>query len=85
VIRDPAPSVPCAHDICTTPAITRQHLPSGWANLCRKHYEQHHQAHANDFCSEHRLTTAEDKQAWIAARIGKVGKGIERIPGSDDE
>jgi len=83
--REVAPSVPCAHDVCTDPAIIRQKLASGWANLCRHHHDFHHLRQAQAFCKAKGLETVAQKQAWIKERAGSLGKMIVREPGSDDE
>jgi hypothetical protein len=41
--------VDCAHQECRLPAMCKIHTKTGWASLCKKHYDQHFadEAHAN--------------------------------------
>jgi hypothetical protein len=52
--------VPCAHEGCPTEALIRIQTPTGWANLCRVHYEQHWSTQALAWCVKMHLT---DRQA----------------------
>lgn len=59
------PSVPCAHDGCPDPAILSRRLPTGWANLCKKHDLFHAQQEADEYCREHGFDTREKKIAHV--------------------
>lgn len=86
--KEVAVPVPCVHESCASDAILSQRLPTGWANLCRHHYEFHHQRQADAFCAERGLVTVEQKQAWIKEKLGDIAKRITgpgRNPGEDDE
>lgn len=41
--------VDCAHQECRLPAMCKIQTKTGWASLCKKHYDQHFadEAHAN--------------------------------------
>ena len=44
-----SPVVDCAHANCSAPAICRIKTKTGWANVCKNHYDRHYadEAHAN--------------------------------------
>lgn len=63
------PVVSCAHDGCPNPGIIAKRLPTGWANLCKKHDLFHAQQEANGFCRSLGLETYEQKRDWILAKL----------------
>jgi hypothetical protein len=79
--------VPCAHQGCTTDATLKLHLPTGWANVCRPHAEQHWQREADQFNRVNGLDTREKQLAFIAGKLASLKlKGLPmREPGQDDE
>lgn len=80
-------AVACAHTNCPHAAIVRLQLKTGWASLCRGHYEFHVQQEANEFCARSGLVTREQKYAFCKAKMPslKARFGKFREPGQDDE
>ena len=77
-------TVPCAHDGCGDPAILSKKLPTGIANLCRKHYEFHTQQEANEFCKANGLGTREQKRDWIKSHMPNFSMNAKsREPGEE--
>jgi hypothetical protein len=66
--------IQCAHDLCAHSAILRLKLPTGWANLCRHHYDFHAQREADKFCAENGLITLEQKRAFCLQKMLMFGK-----------
>lgn len=66
--------IPCAHDICTRPAIVRQKLATGWANLCLFHYKYHADEVGRAFAEKMGFKTGEDSRHWALERLGSIGK-----------
>lgn len=81
--------IPCAHDGCAHDSILSLKLRTGWANLCRGHYEHHIQLAADKFNREHGLDTREKQRAFIMEKLGAMrARGLPvtvRVPGEDDE
>ena len=77
----------CAYAGCDTTPIVRQKLSTGWANLCRKHYDAQAQERADAYCLENGLDTTEKKIAFCKEKLGVfLQKAIyRREPGQDDE
>lgn len=47
--------VQCSHDGCPHNAQIRQRTKTGWANLCDRHYLEHHHKVAQAWSTEHGL------------------------------
>jgi len=79
--------IPCAHDGCEYESMLSLRLRTGWANLCRAHYEHHIQLGADKFNRELSLDTREKRRAFIMEKLGAMGaRGLAlRVPGQDDE
>ena len=63
--RPATSDVPCAHENCPCDAILRLKLSTGWANLCREHYERHVRAEAKAWCVLMRLTDREAQRDYV--------------------
>ena len=80
-------SVDCAHAGCPHEAILSMYLKTGWANLCRAHYEHHVQLAADEFNRVIGLDTRVKKVAFVREKLAAIRqKGLPlRVPGQDDE
>lgn len=52
--------VPCSHVDCPDCAIVRLHTPTGWANVCLKHYDAHWLDYAKRWNANPDKVNAED-------------------------
>ena len=80
----PKPLVDCAHEGCRTPAILRERLPTGWANLCEFHWLQNATKRADENCKARGLHTLAQRKAFCRQILGSR-MPPEREPGSDDD
>lgn len=55
--------VPCAHDGCRESALCRIKMPTGWANLCMPHYEQHFARIGDAAMTAHGIDKHQDETA----------------------
>lgn len=53
--------VPCAHEGCRESARCRIKVPTGWANLCLPHYEQHFARIGDAAMTEYGLDKLQDE------------------------
>jgi len=56
------------------PAIVRMAAPTGWANLCRMHYDFEAERDAELFCDAQNLKTVFEKRAWVREKMGVFWK-----------
>jgi hypothetical protein len=79
--------VQCAHGGCPTDATIRLKLRTGWADLCRHHYEFHIQQEADEFNRAHEFTTREEQREFFKEKLAGFGRQaiVSREPGQDDE
>lgn len=84
---EPRPFVQCAHMACNTSATVYLKMPTGWANLCIPHYEQHFTDKAHATCEKLGLQTVSQKRAWVKDAIAKLSRkwtpDYQREPGED--
>lgn len=80
----PKPIVDCAFEGCRTPAILREHLPTGWANLCEYHWQRDAIKRADQNCNARGLKTLAQRKAFCRQLLGTLIPP-EREPGCDDE
>lgn len=73
-VTDTAHKTPCAHTDCTEPAILSRRLPTGWANLCKRHDLLHTQLEANEFFEREGLYTPAEKNAYRKEKMAQFGK-----------
>ncbi len=73
-VEAPAKVYQCAHDLCNGNAIYRIKLPTGWGNVCRKHYDFHAQQEANKFCADSGLDAFEKKRSYCLQKMLMFGK-----------
>ena len=81
----------CAHESCQHRAVVKIQTPTGWANLCMFHYDEHYRIGALDYCDALGLHTIEQRREWVRGEVKKlVAKWTpdynrQREPGDDDE
>lgn len=68
----PRVPVQCAYDGCTTDATIRVMTVTGWANLCRSHYDAHHGRMARSWCAERGLGTVSQMRAYIRETLAQI-------------
>jgi hypothetical protein len=68
-IREERPKIDCAHTQCPYPGDVDLKLKTGWAHLCKSHYEFHIQQQADDFCKANDLTTRAAQLAFIREKL----------------
>ena len=75
--------VKCAYDICFRTAKLKVMTPTGWANFCMEHYENHFKKQARETCENLGLVTLAQKKKYVKEKLA----GIFRIrePGEDEE
>ena len=74
----------CAHMGCNTSADVRLKTPTGWADFCRRHYDDFIQDRADAHCAKLGLHTVEQKKAWLRDNKLTIKKvPITREPGED--
>lgn len=85
-----APSVPCAHQECGIAAMCKIKTPTGWANLCWRHYDAHYAAQARANCAARGLHTTEQLRAEFKATAARLTQKLtnreflmQREPGED--
>lgn len=64
--------VPCAHSHCPNFAVLSVKQKTGWANLCRNHYELLISAEAREFCQTRGLTTRQKQLEFIRERLTSI-------------
>lgn len=75
VLQRPASdSVSCAYDLCALPALACMRKPTGWANVCRMHYDFEAEREGELFCDAQGLKSTADKRAWVAKKMGTFWK-----------
>ena len=79
----PAYRVHCAHADCAAPAICRIKVPTGWANLCDAHYDQHFLNQGNATCDRLGLDTPAKKRQYVLEKARNMFK--MREPGEDED
>lgn len=88
-IELPRLSVQCAYEGCKTPAICREKLETGWANLCEAHMLKEHTKRAVKWCESQGLYTRDQKIEYCRKMAKKMGLNMKfpepREPGCDDE
>jgi hypothetical protein len=67
----PRVPVQCAHEDCPDDATIRIKTPTGWANLCRGHYDAYYARVARSWCVERGLNTVEQMRAYIRERFAR--------------
>jgi len=78
----------CSHDGCFLESLCKVKTLYGWANLCEKHYQAHHQAQADETCKRLGLETIAQKRAWLKnhwPQMQAFDTAPAREPGDDDE
>jgi len=71
----PLSIVPCAHEGCAAPAMANVRVARhAHSKLCQRHYEEHHQAIADETCARLGLPTVEQKRRWLRENAGRVLK-----------
>ena len=78
-----ARAVVCAHEDCRTPAILRIKVPTGWANLCDAHYDQHFLNQGKATCERLGLDTVAKQRAYFLEKSRNMFK--MREPGEDED
>lgn len=69
----PRVPVQCAHYDCPDDATIRVRTATGWANLCRGHYDLHWQREADAFCKAAGLNTIEQKRWFCMNGMASIG------------
>lgn len=67
--------ISCAYDLCQDRAIARLNTNTGWANLCKRHYDFRAEADSEVFCDAQGLKTVAEKQAWCRQKMKSFGHG----------
>jgi hypothetical protein len=79
--------VPCAHADCGIAAMCRIRTPTGWANLCWQHYDQHFASQAIDNLDKYGMERQADEshgehvlrmRKFVRSGFKKIGKGADR-------
>ena len=95
--RKPSPPVPyaerervkCCYDVCNRSAVLKVRTPTGWANLCMIHYDEHHQRQADETCRALGLQTVQQKREWVRRKMRELRDRMRpdymREPGQDDD
>jgi hypothetical protein len=75
------PNVPCAHADCGIAAMCKIKTPTGWANLCWRHYDQHFAQQAVDNLDKYGMEIQPDEtRAEHVQRMRLfVRRGIRRM------
>lgn len=66
--------VSCAHMACSYRADVSLKTPTGWANLCRRHYDEKMGAEARAYTASLGLKSREDCIAYVRSHKDKIGK-----------
>ena len=86
---EPELLIECAHIACQQRAKVNIKTPTGRANLCIFHYDEHYRLKALDTCATLGLHTTEDRRAWAKQQLrsNPLFRNLERLyqtePGED--
>ena len=80
------PRAPCAHESCGRLSTVKIHTPTGWANLCLPHYQDHFLIAGTRKCVQLGLNTVAEKRKWVLDHMPDFRiRRPEREPGEDRE
>jgi hypothetical protein len=74
----------CCHESCGRDSVVKIHTRTGWANVCKEHYDLHFQNQADTYCESRGLHTLGQKMEWVRTQKLLLKRiPVLREPGED--